>query len=102
MEEEEEEDSLFLAWVRQVMAARRLSLRQVAMLSRVDHTVLSRLLLGKRRMSYVVAARLYRALDQRPLGGIAGPFAPVTPTDESAVKERRPALRPVFKGISRF
>ena len=98
----EEEDRLFVAWVRQVMTARRLSQRQVAMLSGIDHSALSRLLQGKRNMSYATAARLYRALHQRPVGGIAGPFAPITPKGESDVREPRPARRPVSKGISRF
>jgi transcriptional regulator with XRE-family HTH domain len=98
----EDEDRLFIAWVRQVMTARRLSQRQVAMLSGMDHSVLSRLLQGKRNMSYATAARLYRALDQRPVGGIAGPFGPITPKDEGDASRPRPTHRRVSKGISRF
>jgi transcriptional regulator with XRE-family HTH domain len=84
------------------MTVRRLSQRQVAMLSGIDHSVLSRLLQGKRSMSYATAARLYRALDQRPVGGIAGPFGPMTPKDESDASRPRPTHRRVSKGISRF
>ena len=61
----EDEDRLFIAWVRQVMSARGLTQRQVAMLAGVDHSTISRLLKGERvGLKYVTALHLYRALDK--------------------------------------
>jgi transcriptional regulator with XRE-family HTH domain len=61
----EEEDRLFVAWVRNVMVTRRLTQRQVAMLAGVDHSTISRLLSGDRvGLRYVTALRLYRALEK--------------------------------------
>ena len=54
-------------WVREVMAARRLTQRQVAMLAGIHHSSLSRLLGGERvKLSYETARRLYRALERTP------------------------------------
>ena len=50
------EDEAFIAWVRQTISARGLSLRQVAMLSGLHHSNVSRLLNGERaKMSYATA-----------------------------------------------
>jgi transcriptional regulator with XRE-family HTH domain len=59
----EDEDRLFITWVRQVMSARGLTQRQVAMLAGVNHSTISRLLRGERvGLKYATALRLYRAL----------------------------------------
>jgi transcriptional regulator with XRE-family HTH domain len=60
----EDEDRLFIAWVRQAMSARGLTQRQVAMLAGVNHSTISRLLRGERvGLKYATALRLYRALE---------------------------------------
>jgi hypothetical protein len=60
----EDEDLLFIAWMRHAMAGRRLTQRQVAMLARVDHSTISRLLRGERTgLRYMTALRLYQALE---------------------------------------
>jgi transcriptional regulator with XRE-family HTH domain len=61
----EDEDRLFIAWVRQVMTARGLTQRQVAMLAGVSHSTISRLIKGERvGLKYVTALRLYRVLEK--------------------------------------
>jgi transcriptional regulator with XRE-family HTH domain len=63
--EDDDGDRLFVDWVREVMAARRLTQRQVARLAGIHHSSLSRLLGGERvKLSYATARRLYRALER--------------------------------------
>ena len=63
--EDEDGNRQFVAWVRDVMAARRLTQRQVAKRAGIDHSTLSRLLAGRRlRLSYDTARRLYRVLER--------------------------------------
>jgi hypothetical protein len=60
----EDEDLLFIAWMRHAMAGRRLTQRQAGMLAGVDHSTVSRLLNGERTgLKYATALRLYRALE---------------------------------------
>ena len=60
----EDEDRLFIAWMRHAMAGRGLTQRQVAMLAGVNHSTISRLLTGDRTgLRYATALRVYRALE---------------------------------------
>jgi transcriptional regulator with XRE-family HTH domain len=100
----EDEDRLFIAWVRQVMTARRLSHRHVAMLVGVSHTTISRLLNGEHvGVRYVTALRLYRALEKEtttPLldrsfaRGDGANGARFRPVDRQGVDRFRPLSAP--------
>ncbi len=60
------EDQAFARWLRAQMRARKMSQRQLAFRSGVDHSTISRLVHGERTPSYRTATRLARGL--RALG----------------------------------
>jgi transcriptional regulator with XRE-family HTH domain len=65
----------FGKWLRMEMAARRISQRQLAQRCGVDHSTISRLLLGQRLPTLETAMKLARVLPELRLGPDGSPYA---------------------------
>lgn len=59
----------FAGWLRDEMAARRLTTRMVAVRAGVDHTTIYRLTAGERQPSLATAVAIIRVLAPRPARG---------------------------------
>lgn len=57
----------FAGWLRDSMAARRVSARMLAMRAGVDHTTISRLASGRREPTLRTAVALFRVLTSEPI-----------------------------------
>ena len=73
----------FAGWLRDEMAARRMTTRMLAVRAGVDHTTVSRLAVGERQPSLATAVAIIRVLAPRPPHG---------PFDEETRVEAREAL----------
>jgi transcriptional regulator with XRE-family HTH domain len=60
-------DGDFAGWLREAMAARRLSARVVAMRTGIDHSTITRLLQGVRKPTLTTAVALLRLLESDAL-----------------------------------